>query len=238
MKLLSFSCLFLSVFCYLENTANAASRVEILDEPNYAQTRYAISHENCKLMWIVRAAQAPAFFVREMRACDVQQHGADVLVPLRDELLAVLQQGRAAQKLVSSDEVALAQASAIVARQLSDMRSLSMGSLEQMPHWQQALQQALAADVSWRNARSKLGRAQSNLALEKLLIAIANREAVFADLAKSFEPSGYSVRLRNIEKLRFMPDGRVLDCQLFFVLTPLTQAGSRPAIERSKEGQL
>ncbi len=235
MKLLSFSCLLLSVFCCLTNTANAASALEtpvdILDEPTYGQTRYAISGDNCKLMWIVRATQAPSFFVREMRACDVQQHGADMLVQLRAQLLSAVQQGRAAQQSASAD------ASAIAARPLSEMRSLSMGSLEQMPHWQQALQQALAADVGWRVARSKLGRGESNLALEKRLIEIANRAAVFADLAKNFENTGYTLRLRNIEKLRFMLDGRVLDCQLFFILTPQAQAESVPVKERSNEGQ-
>lgn len=225
MRLLSFPSILLSVFWCL--TANAASHLEILDEPIYAQTRYAISHENCKLMWIVRAAQAPAFSVREMRACDPQQYGADVLVQLRNELLVALQQGRPAQPHASADEAVAGQGGAIVARSLSDMRSLSMGSLEQMPHWQQALQQALAADVGWRTARSKLGRNQSNLDLEKRLIEIANREAVFADLASSFGNTGYTLRLRNIEKLRFLPDGRLLDCQLFFILTVPAQAASR-----------
>lgn len=235
MKLLSFSSLPLSLFCCV--TANAASHIEILDEPIYAQTRYAIQRENCKLMWIVRAAQAPAFSVREMRACDVQLNGSDVLVQLRDELLAVVQQGRPAHQPASSDQASPAQTNAIVARPLTNMRSLSEGSLEQMPHWQQALQNALAVDVGWRAARSKLGSGQSNLALEKRLVEIANREAVFADLAKSFEPSGYTLRLRNIEKLRFLPDGRVLDCQLFFSVMPLAQTGSVPAIGSSKEEQ-
>lgn len=239
MKLLNFTSLLLSAFCVF--SANAATSLEmpidILEEPNYAQTRYAISHENCKLMWIVRAGQAPSFFVREMRACNAQPHGTELLLQLRSQLLSAVQQGRPAQQSIAATEPGLAQASAIAARPLSALRSLSMGSLEQMPHWQLALQQALAADVGWRTARSKLGRGQSNLALEKRLIEIANRDGVFADLAKIFENTGYTLRLRNIEKLRFLPDGRVMDCQLFFMLIPPAQAQSEPAKERSNEVQ-
>ncbi len=221
MKHLALSSLLLSAFCCL--TANAASHLEILDEPTYAQTRYAIGHESCKLMWTVHAFQAPAFSVREMRTCDLQQHGTTTLVQLRNELLVALQQGRPAQAAPqgsAADEPAPGHGSAIVARRLADMRTLAMGSLQQMPHWHQALQAALTADIGWRTARRKLGHRQSNLALEKRLIEIANREAVFADLAQSFENTGYTLRLRNIEKLRFMPDGRLLDCQLSFTLTP------------------
>lgn len=98
MKLLTFTSLLLAAFCAL--TANAAtpleSPIDILDEPNYAQTRYAISHENCKLMWIVRVGQASSFFVREMRG----------------QLLSAVQQGRPVQPSADAIEPGLAQASA------------------------------------------------------------------------------------------------------------------------------
>lgn len=218
MKLLPFVYLLLAAFCGV--SANAASNLEIHDEPHYAQTRYALSRENCKLMWTVRATQAPAFSVSEMRACDLQQYGKDVLPQLRGELLLALQSGRAGLQDGSQSDSLGKPLKPIPARALADMHSLSVGRLEELPQWQLALQQALATDPVWRAERSKPGRSQNSLILAKRLIEVANRDAVFADLAKVFEALGYTLYLRNIEKMRFLPDGRLLDCQLFFGLRP------------------
>lgn len=233
--------LFVSLLLTASLSANAASSLQVLDEPAYAQTRYAISRENCQVMWILPSAQTTGFSVREMRSCPPQQDGLELQVQLRTELLTAIQQDHAAPQALSGTESGLANQSKLAARRLADMRSLAMGSLEQMPHWRQALQQALAADATWRAARGKLGKGQSNLALEKILVAIANREAVFSDLNRSFAHAGYALQLRNIEKLRYTPDGSLLDCQLFFSVTPLASNSlpnaSDPASGKETQGR-
>ncbi|WP_338849254.1 hypothetical protein V8J88_09815 [Massilia sp. W12] len=205
--------------------ANANIQVATRDEPAYGQTQYAARNGDCSLIWIVRTSQGPAFSVREMRACKSEAATSENLQLMRRELLTVMQTGTV-QALAQASEITESKAhkqEKLPPRLLSDMRVLSVGRLEEMPDFRQSWQQALSADQEWQR-RISTPKAQANLALEKLLLEIANRENVFSELGKIFEEQGYRLKLRNIEKLRLHPDGALLDCQLFFSLAKINAA--------------